>query len=50
MANIQALNSLDEALMDSAKSVKPLYYIEPVNAKESGMKNEQKGEIKWNRK
>ncbi len=34
MTNIQALNSLDEALMDSAKNVKPLYYIEPANAKD----------------
>ncbi|MCD6590548.1 MAG: DUF1704 domain-containing protein [Candidatus Aenigmarchaeota archaeon] len=34
MADIQALKLLDEALIDSAKKVKPLYYIEPVNEKE----------------
>lgn len=34
MVDITALNSLDEALMDAAKSVKPLYYIEPTNDKE----------------
>ncbi len=31
MTDLQAFNSVDEALMDSAKIVKPLYYIEPVN-------------------
>ena len=34
MTNIQALNSLDEAVVDSAKNVKILYYIEPVNAED----------------
>jgi len=31
MVDIESLNSLDEALFQSAKSVKPLYYLEPVN-------------------
>ena len=38
MTNIQTLNSLDEALMNIAKSVKPLYYLEPINLKDQKRK------------
>ena len=34
MIDLQALNSVDDALMNIAKYVKPLYYIEPINEEE----------------
>ena len=34
MVDIQVLNALDEALIDSARDVKPLYYAEPINGEE----------------
>ncbi len=34
MADVQAFNSLDEALANITKDVKPLYYVEPINAEE----------------
>ncbi len=34
MIDLQVYNVLDEALMDSAKDVKPLFYINPLNEKE----------------
>ncbi len=40
MTNIQVYNSLDEALMDSAKNTNPLHYIDPVNGNEKEQKEE----------
>jgi len=34
MVNIKALNSLDNVIMKHYKDVKPLYYVEPINAKD----------------
>lgn len=40
MTNIQVYNSLDEALMDSAKNTNPLHYIDQLMAmKKSKKKN-----------